>query len=58
MPDNPHLIRLPEASLRSGVPLSTLRKSFMRKPPANVPPPPPHKRIGRSVYVLAEKLEA
>jgi hypothetical protein len=54
----PQLIRIEEASEVTGVPVSTLRKSFMRTPPRNVPPPPPHRRIGRSVYILADKLES
>jgi hypothetical protein len=53
-----HLIRVPEAAKQSGIPLSTMRKAFMQIRPANVPPPPPHKRVGRSVYVLADKLQA
>lgn len=27
------------------------------KRPPNVPLPPPHKRIGRAIYVLADRLE-
>jgi hypothetical protein len=54
----PHLLKVPEAAALSGIPLSTMRKTFMRERPAHVPPPPPHKRIGRSVYVLSDKLEA
>ena len=52
-----HLISVPDAAKLVGIPLSTLRKAFMRVRPANVPAPPPHKRIGRAVYVLADKLE-
>jgi predicted DNA-binding transcriptional regulator AlpA len=53
-----HLIRLPEAAAITGLPLSLLRKSFMseEKRPNNVPLPPPHKRIGRAIYILAERL--
>jgi hypothetical protein len=54
----PLLVNLPAASLLTGIPLSTLRKSFMRTPPKNVPSPPPHKRIGRAVYIVADKLES
>lgn len=57
MPDA-HLIRVPEAAKATGLPVSTLRKSFMKVRPANVPPPPPHRRIGRSVYILADELRA
>src|SRR5689334_10644736 len=54
----PHLIRLREAAEITGLPLSLLRKSFMaaEKRPPNVPCPPPHKRIGRAVYILADRL--
>src|SRR4051812_17920997 len=53
-----YLIRLAEAASITGLPLSLLRKSFMReeKRPRNVPPPPPHRRIGRAIYVLADRL--
>ena len=53
-----HLIRVPEAARITGLPTSLLRKSFMceEKRPRNVPPPPPHKRIGRAVYILAGEL--
>lgn len=53
-----HLIRVPEAARIIGLPTSLLRKSFMceEKRPRNVPPPPPHKRIGRAVYILAGEL--
>jgi hypothetical protein len=47
-----HLIRVPEAARITGLPRSLLRKSFMSqdKRPKNVPPPPPHKRIGRGLH--------
>jgi hypothetical protein len=53
-----HLIRIPEAARITGLPASLLRKSFMceQKRPRNVPPPPPHKRIGRAVYIVAGEL--
>lgn len=53
-----HLIRIPEAARITGLPSSTLRKAFMReeKRPRNVPRPPPHKRIGRAVYIVAREL--
>jgi hypothetical protein len=54
----PHLIRVREAAQITGLPISLIRKSFMRedKRPENVPPPPPHKRIGRAIYILADEL--
>lgn len=53
-----HLIRIPEAARITGLPPSLLRKSFMceEKRPKNIPPPPPHKRIGRAVYIVAGEL--
>lgn len=59
-PQHAHLVRIPEAAEITGLPASLLRKSFMReeKRPKNVPPPPPHKRIGRAVYILADALPA
>lgn len=51
------LVKIAEASALTGIPVSTLRKSFMRVPPRNTPPAPPHKRIGRAVYIIADKLE-
>jgi hypothetical protein len=59
-PASAHLIRIPEAARITGLPSSTLRKSFMRgeKRPRNIPPPPPHKRIGRAVYIIARELPA
>jgi len=57
-PRTAHLIRIPEAARLTGLPQSLLRKSFMaeEKRPKNVPPPPPHKRIGRAVYILSDRL--
>lgn len=54
------LVRVDEAARITGLPKSILRKSFIRedKRPKNVPPPPPHKRIGRAVYILADQLSA
>lgn len=54
----PHLVRVPEAARITGLPRSVLRKSFMRedKRPPNIPPPPPHKRIGRAVFIFADQL--
>src|SRR5882757_4547476 len=58
--NSPHLVRIPEAARITGLPSSLLRKSFMRenKRPRNVPPPPPHRRIGRAIYILADQLAA
>jgi hypothetical protein len=55
-----YLIRVPEAARITGLPPSLLRKSFMTesKRPQNIPSPPPHKRIGRAVYILADQLPA
>lgn len=57
-PASAHLVRIPEAARITGLPRSLLRKSFMaeHKRPKNVPAPPPHKRIGRAVYILAHEL--
>jgi hypothetical protein len=56
----PHLVRIPEAARITGLPRSLFRKSFMtaEKRPKNVPLPPPHRRIGRAVYILANELPA
>lgn len=56
----PHLIRIPEAARLTGLPPSLFRKSFMtaEKRPKNIPLPPPHRRIGRAVYILAHQLPA
>jgi hypothetical protein len=53
-------VRIPEAAQITGLPASLIRKSFMReeKRPRNVPAPPPHRRIGRAVYILADELAA
>jgi hypothetical protein len=53
-----HLIWIPEAARITGLSPSLLRKSFMceEKRPKNIPPPPPHKRIGRAVYIVAGEL--
>jgi hypothetical protein len=55
-----HLIRVAEAARVTGLPLSLLRKTFIaeHKRPKNVPPPPPHRRIGRAVYIIADRLAA
>ena len=57
MKDGPLLVDVPTAAQLTGLPVSTLRKSFMKVRPANVPPPPPHKRIGHAVYIVADKLQ-
>jgi hypothetical protein len=53
-----YLVRVNEAAAITGLPASLIRKSFMAedKRPNGVPPPPPHKRIGRAIYILREKL--
>jgi hypothetical protein len=57
-PSGAYLVRLKEAAAITGLPVSLLRKSFMSedKRPNNVPLPPPHKRIGRAIYILADRL--
>ncbi len=54
------LVSVVDAARITGLPVSLIRKSFIReeKRPKNVPAPPPHKRLGRSVYILAEELPA
>ena len=55
---HPLLVRVEEAAAITGLPASLIRKSFIdeRKRPANIPPPPPHKRVGRSVYIIRDQL--
>ena len=55
----PYLVRIAEAASITGLPASLIRKSFMcaTKKPANVPEPPPHKRIGKAIYIIADRLE-
>jgi hypothetical protein len=55
---HPLLVRVEEAAAITGLPASLIRKSFIdeRKRPANIPSPPPHKRIGRSVYIIRGQL--
>src|SRR3546814_6550195 len=56
--DTPALIKVSEAARMTGIPVSTLRKSFMAERPRNIPAPPPHKRTGRAVYIIAKELDA
>ena len=53
-----YLLTIPEAARLVGLPLSTFRKSFISpdKRPKRLPGPPPHVRMGRAIYVLADKL--
>jgi hypothetical protein len=55
-----YLVRVDEAASITGLPASLIRKSFMAeaKRPTNIPAPPPHKRIGRAVYILRDQLAA
>jgi len=55
-----YLVRVNEAAAITGLPASLIRKSFMTeaKRQTNIPPPPPHKKIGRAVYILRDKLAA
>ncbi len=52
-------VRMEEAAAISGLPASLIRKSFIveAKRPANIPPPPPHKRIGRAIYIVRDELD-
>jgi hypothetical protein len=56
----PIFLRVPEAAAIVGLPEHLLRKSFIRadKRPANVPPPPPHRKLGRAVLIIAAELPA
>jgi hypothetical protein len=53
-----HVVRVPEAARITGLPASLIRKSFMceEKRQKNIPSPPPHVRIGRSIFILADQL--
>jgi hypothetical protein len=55
-----YFVRVDEAAEIAGLPASLIRKSFITeaKRPRNVPPPPPHKRIGRAVYIIRDQLPA
>lgn len=57
-PVRSYLVDVDEAAKITGLPKSLLRKTFMRegKRPKNVPKPPPHKRIGRSIYIVTDQL--
>lgn len=58
VPSHPLLVSVKEAAAITGLPESLIRKSFIdeRKRPPNIPSPPPHKRIGRSVYIIRDGL--
>jgi hypothetical protein len=53
-----YFVRIEEAAAISGLPVSLIRKSFITedKRPKNVPQPPPHKRIGRAIYIVRDEL--
>lgn len=55
-----YLVKVNEAASITGLPASLIRKSFMMedKRQPNIPPPPPHKRIGRAVYIVRDSLAA
>ncbi len=55
-----YFVRVDEAAEITGLPASLIRKSFIAetKRPRNVPPPPPHMRIGRAVYIIRDQLPA
>jgi hypothetical protein len=56
----PYFVRVEEAAKIAGLPASLIRKTFIAetKRPKNVPSPPPHKRIGRAVYIIRDQLPA
>jgi hypothetical protein len=56
----PYFVRVEEAAKITGLPASLIRKMFIAeiKRPKNVPSPPPHKRIGRAVYIIRDQLPA
>lgn len=53
-------VRVEEAAKITGLPASLIRKTFIAeiKRPKNLPSPPPHKRIGRAVYIIRNRLTA
>jgi hypothetical protein len=55
-----YFVRVDEAAEITGLAASLIRKSFIAeaKRPRNVPPPPPHIRIGRAVYIICDQLPA
>jgi hypothetical protein len=57
LPQGPLLVRLPAAAAITGIPLGWLEKSFMANPPKGTPPRPPHVRIGKAIYIIAERLQ-
>ena len=56
----PLFLTLAKAAAVIGLPQSLIEKSFMTpaKRPSYAPPPPPHYRSGRSIYILTEELSA
>jgi hypothetical protein len=55
-----YFVRVKEAASITGLSASLIRKTFIAeiKRPKNVPPPPPHKRIGKAVYIIRDQLPA
>lgn len=51
-------VRVPEAAAICGLPPHVLKKSFMcpAKRPKGIPAPPPHVRVGRAIFIFADKL--
>jgi hypothetical protein len=56
----PYFVRVDEAAAITGLPVSLIRKCFIaeKKRPKNVPAPPPHKRIGKAIYIIRDQLPA
>jgi len=56
----PLFLSVKQAAEVIGMPVSLIEKSFMdpAKRPAYAPPPPPHRRQGRSIYILTDGLAA
>lgn len=61
-PNRPLAVRIPQAAALSGVPTHVFEKSFMRpgrkSRPRHIPPPPPHFRVGRSIFIYVDGLSA
>lgn len=52
----PVFLRIRDAAAATGLRESFIRRTFLRKRPKNVPPPPPHRRVGRTILIVAEAL--
>lgn len=58
MATTPLTVRIPDASVLTGIPKHVLEKSFMQpdKRPRGIPAPPPHVRLGRAIHILVAEL--